>query len=433
VRQHVVANLGLLDELKAGGTLEQLAAGLSRLHQPRPGTRRHVGPLLIVAHYLRELGVAEVVDHAIPRRGKALASHGKIACVLAANRLACPAPLYDIAGWGILGSFSSLVPTFLNGILGVRNLALIGATSFLIFITAAVSQAVSAGLPARRSVSAGLPLLLVCLAALEAALFAKALWLFLAGTVVGGIAVGLSFRGGLSELNRLAEPRHRAAVVSTFFAAAYLGLGLPALLTGLISQLTGTVDASVWTSGLVAAIVVTAIVVVSRTFGAAAARRNRAARARATGIIQSRRDATAPAPRRIEMNDAAIVTTKSLTRSRPPPPSASQQTTPAPSTRRNRAMRRTTPLARRGEAAHPTTRPAVYGNGRRVFQASEPGARNWRAAMRPQEITADLPTGTAGRANEHARSSISPRSGQRHMHPEAAGVRASTMLAGPVT
>jgi MFS family permease len=175
------------------------------------------------------------------------------------------------AAFSILGSFSSLVPTFLHGILGVHNFALIGAASFLIFITAAVSQAVSARLPARRSVSAGLPLLLVCLAALEAALFAKALWLFLAGTVVGGIAVGLVFRGGLGELNRLAEPRHRAAVVSTFFAAAYLGLGLPAILTGLISQLISTVDASVWTSGLVAAIVVAAIVVVARTFGAAPA------------------------------------------------------------------------------------------------------------------------------------------------------------------
>ena len=39
--------------------------------------------------------------------------------------------------------------------------------------------------------------------------FAKALWLFLVGTVIGGIGVGLVFRGGLSELNRLAEPRHR--------------------------------------------------------------------------------------------------------------------------------------------------------------------------------------------------------------------------------
>jgi MFS family permease len=175
------------------------------------------------------------------------------------------------AAFSILGSFSSLVPTFLHGILGVRNLALIGATSFLIFSTAAISQAASARLPARRSVTAGLPLMLVCLAGLESALFAKALWLFLAGTIVGGIGVGLVFRGGLSELNRLAEPRHRAAVVSTFFAAAYVGLGLPAVLTGLISQLISTVDASAWTSGLSAVIVVAAIIVVLRTFGTAPA------------------------------------------------------------------------------------------------------------------------------------------------------------------
>jgi uncharacterized membrane-anchored protein len=61
--------------------------------------------------------------------------------------------------------------------------------------------------------------------------------------------------------------------VSTFFAAAYLGLGLPAVLTGLISQLTGTVDASVYTSGLVAAIVVAAFAVVRRAYGAAPAPR----------------------------------------------------------------------------------------------------------------------------------------------------------------
>jgi MFS family permease len=175
------------------------------------------------------------------------------------------------AAFSILGTFSSLVPTFLHGILGVRNLALIGAASFLIFIIAAISQAMSARLPARRSVTAGLPLLLICLAMLEAALFAKALWLFLAGTVIGGIAVGFIFRGSLSELNRLADPRHRAGVVSTFFAAAYVGLGLTAVLTGLISLRVTTVDASVYTSGLVAAIVVAAIPVVLRTFGTAPA------------------------------------------------------------------------------------------------------------------------------------------------------------------
>src|ERR1035437_9236700 len=77
VRQHVVANLGRLDELKAGGKLEQLGAGLARLDQPPAGTRRHVGPLLIVAHYLRRLGGAEVVGAAIPRPRKALGTHGE--------------------------------------------------------------------------------------------------------------------------------------------------------------------------------------------------------------------------------------------------------------------------------------------------------------------------------------------------------------------
>jgi hypothetical protein len=114
------------------------------------------------------------------------------------------------AAFSVLGLFSSLVPTFLHGVLGVHNLALIGGGTFLIFVTAAISQAASARLPARRSVTAGVPLLLVCLAALEAALFATTLWLFLIGTIAGGIGVGFIFRGGLSELNRLAEPRHRA-------------------------------------------------------------------------------------------------------------------------------------------------------------------------------------------------------------------------------
>jgi hypothetical protein len=59
--------------------------------------------------------------------------------------------------------------------------------------------------------------------------------------------------------------------VSTFFAAAYVGLGLPAVLTGLISLPVGPVDASVYVSGLAAAIAVAAFVVVRRTFGRATA------------------------------------------------------------------------------------------------------------------------------------------------------------------
>src|SRR5260370_40484183 len=92
VRQHVVANLGRLDELVAGGKLEQLAAGLARLHQPPPGTRRHVGPLLIGAHYLRALGVRRILAEGVPRPGRGRAGHGEVTAGLAPDRPGPPEP-----------------------------------------------------------------------------------------------------------------------------------------------------------------------------------------------------------------------------------------------------------------------------------------------------------------------------------------------------
>jgi MFS family permease len=215
------------------------------------------------------LAAVAVIPETVRDRDRAVSLRPRLSVPPGMGAVMLGACLGVFAAFSVLGLFSSLVPTFVHGILGVRNLALVGGASFLIFVTAAVSQAVSARLPSRRSLGTGLPLLVACLAALESALFAKALWLFLVGTVVGGVAVGLIFRGGLSELNRLAEPQRRAAVVSTFFVAAYLGLGLPAVLTGLISLRVGPVDASAYVSGLAAAIVVVAFVVARRAFGGA--------------------------------------------------------------------------------------------------------------------------------------------------------------------
>ena len=165
---------------------------------------------------------------------------------------------------------SSLVPTFLNGILGVHNLALIGGAAFLIFTVAAISQAVSTGLPARRSLGLGLPL-------------CSSVWHAGIGIIrQSALAVPRRYccrwhrrRTHLPRWPQRDQPTGQAtepaATVSTFFVAAYLGLGLPAVLTGLISQATGTVDASVYVSVLAATFVVAAIVVVLRTFGTATA------------------------------------------------------------------------------------------------------------------------------------------------------------------
>src|SRR6266851_37929 len=99
VRHRLVATLGREDQLKASGQLEQLAASFARLDPPAAGTRRLVGPLLLVAHYLDRLGLVKLVDSLVPARGRACLTHGEVIAVLAASRLCSPSPLYDIAGW----------------------------------------------------------------------------------------------------------------------------------------------------------------------------------------------------------------------------------------------------------------------------------------------------------------------------------------------
>jgi len=108
VRHRVLRTLGREDELKASGQLEQLAASFARLDPPPAGTRRHVGPLLLVAQYLARLGLVELVDAAAPMRGRAMLTHGEVIAALVANRLCGPAPLYDVAGWASSAAMAEL-------------------------------------------------------------------------------------------------------------------------------------------------------------------------------------------------------------------------------------------------------------------------------------------------------------------------------------
>jgi transposase len=111
VRQRVVATLGRLDEMKASGELDRLAGSFARLDPPPVGTRREVGPLLVVRAYLERLGIAGIVDRAAPMRGRALLTHGEVIEALIVNRLCAPAPLYDVAGWASSAAIAELFDT----------------------------------------------------------------------------------------------------------------------------------------------------------------------------------------------------------------------------------------------------------------------------------------------------------------------------------
>lgn len=141
-----------------------------------------------------------------------------------------------LAAFAVSGLFSSLVPSFLREQLHVHNVAAVGAQVGLLFIVALIAQVAvperwtSGRWPAPAFLMAGVVVL-------EAGLWARSLPAFAAGTLLAGTGIGLVFRGGVGVAQRLADPRRRADLLSTYFLFAYTGSIVPTLALGLLDQM----------------------------------------------------------------------------------------------------------------------------------------------------------------------------------------------------
>ena len=85
----------------------------------------------------------------------------------------------------------------------------------------------------------GLTVFMAALALVVAGLSQASMALFLAATIVSGVAVGAVFIGSLSTANRLAPAEIRGRVVSSYFVFAYVGLTIPVIGVGIASQYEG--------------------------------------------------------------------------------------------------------------------------------------------------------------------------------------------------
>ena len=150
------------------------------------------------------------------------------------------------SAFALLGLFTALVPTFLGDVLHQNSHAVQGAVVFLLLAVGTVTQLLLAPFSSRRVVLAGLGL-------------------FLAGTVVAGVAVGAVFLGSLATANRLAPPGQRGQVISTYFVLCYCGLIIPVIGVGVTAQFTGDFTAVLALSILLAVLCVFALASIART------------------------------------------------------------------------------------------------------------------------------------------------------------------------
>ena len=169
------------------------------------------------------------------------------------------------AAFSLLGLFSALAPSFLGTVLHQTSHAIQGAVVFLLLAVGAGTQLLLSRFNSRRVVVAGLALFLAALALIVAALSQAGMVLFLAGTVVGGVAVGAVFLGSLATANRLAPPGRRGQAISTFFVACYAGLIIPVVGVGVASEFIGDFRAVLAFSILLAILCVFSLASIRKT------------------------------------------------------------------------------------------------------------------------------------------------------------------------
>lgn len=242
--------------------LGPLLAGLLAQYAPRPTVLPFAVQLGLVA--IAGLGLLVVPETVTQRSALSLKVRG-LGIPEAGRPEFIAAGFAGFAAFSLLGLFSSLVPTFLSGVLHDTSHAVAGAVVFLAFMVAACTQLVGSRLPSRPVTLAGLGVFLAALALIVAGLSAASMPLFLASTVVSGVSVGAVFMGSLATANRVAPAETRGQVISAFFVFAYVGLTVPVIAVGFGSQAFGDFRAILGCAIALAAIALASMAIIRRS------------------------------------------------------------------------------------------------------------------------------------------------------------------------
>lgn len=223
-----IANIG-------GLGLGPLVAGALAKSAPHPLlTPYAVHGVLIVLALAALLRMPEPVEVQRPRR-------------LTVQRLGVPPPLRAIfasagtagfSGFAVLGFFTAVTPATL-ALLGHHNPLLTGVVVFVVFAASAAGQLLSIRVAPRLTLLGGTGLLVVGTAVIGLGIGTESLPVLVVGGVVTGLGQGCSFRSALGAIVGASPGEQRAAVSSSFFAICYVGISLPVVGIGALSDAIG--------------------------------------------------------------------------------------------------------------------------------------------------------------------------------------------------
>ncbi|NMN95673.1 MFS transporter [Antrihabitans stalactiti] len=143
------------------------------------------------------------------------------------------------AGFAVMGSFTSVSPSFVSKILGFDNHALAGCVVATLLAFSTISQLAARRVPTQPAMIIGCALLVLGTTVLIGALTTRSLSLMLVGAATVGVGQGLSFSKGLAALVEVCPADRRAEVTSAYFVVAFLAISFPVVGQGFAAATWG--------------------------------------------------------------------------------------------------------------------------------------------------------------------------------------------------
>ena len=169
--------------------------------------------------------------------------------------------------FAVFGLFTSLAPAFLAGPLHHPSHALAGATAFAVFAAAVVSQSLLTRQTARTVTAGGIAVMIAGMAILVISVWLStpSLTLFLLGGVITGAGAGALFKGVVTTIVDVSAQERRAEALAGMFLAGYVGLTVPVVALGVMTQsLTPKLSLLIFAAALALGIVLAAPRLVGR-------------------------------------------------------------------------------------------------------------------------------------------------------------------------
>jgi MFS family permease len=140
--------------------------------------------------------------------------------------------------YSMVGFYSALTPGLISNSLRITSHAASGALVGDLFMAGAIAVYATAGLKSRTAMLTGFVLMLPTLALLMAAELFASLPALMAGTTIGGLALGIGYRGAIEVGNQIAPQDKRAELISMLFVCGNLGLSVPVIGVGVLGAAT---------------------------------------------------------------------------------------------------------------------------------------------------------------------------------------------------